>query len=245
MDLSKAFDCLPHEILLSKLSAYGLTNEVVLLLRSYLSGRKQQIKLNNMASSWSEIKNGVHQGSILGPLLFKVFINYIFYFLEHGILYSYAGDNTISLSSPDFDRLIQVLQKERLTLFNWFCVNCLQANPGKFQAIGVRKKTHDKNLTLKVSDIHIKCEDVVKLLGVDIDYQINFDQYTSNLCRKAGQQLNVLKRLSPFLSGLNKLTHFFILSFYLILIIVPLLDIFVQKVILKSQNSRSRIEICL
>ena len=90
----------------------------------------------------------------------------------------------------------------------------MQAVPGKFQEIGVWKKTHDKNFILKVSDAHIKCEYVVKLFGVDIDYQLNFDQHISNLCRKADQQLNVLKRLSPFLSRLNKLTifHAFILS---------------------------------
>ena len=68
----------------------------------------------------------------------------------------------------------------------------------KFQAIGVGKRTHDMNLTIIVSDTQINCEDVVKLLGVDIDYQLNFDHHIGNLCRKAGQQLNVLKRLSPF-----------------------------------------------
>ena len=123
MDLSKAFDCLPHKILLSKLSAYGLSDEAVLLLKSYLSDRKQRIKLNNIVSSWSEIKKGVPQGSILGPLLFNVFINDIFYFIEHGTLYNYADDNTISFSSPDFNRLIQVLQKESSTLINWFRIN--------------------------------------------------------------------------------------------------------------------------
>ena len=81
----------------------------MLLLKSYLSDRKQRIKLNNIVSSWSEIKKGVPQGSILGPLLFNVFINDIFYFIEHGTLYNYADDNTISFSSPDFNRLIQVL----------------------------------------------------------------------------------------------------------------------------------------
>ena len=112
MDLSKAFDCLPHDILLCKLSAYGLKDDAVKLLNSYLSGRKQQVKLNNIVSSWSEIKKGVPQGSILGPLLFNVFINDIFYFIEHGTLYNYADDNTISFCCPDFDRLIQVLQSE-------------------------------------------------------------------------------------------------------------------------------------
>ena len=101
MDLSKAFDCLPHKILLSKLSAYGLSDEAVLLLKRYLSDRKQRIKLNNIVSSWSEIKKGVPQGSILGPLLFNVFINDIFYFIEHGTLYNYADDNTISFRSDN------------------------------------------------------------------------------------------------------------------------------------------------
>ena len=78
MDLSRAFDCLPHKILLIKLSAYGLSDEAVILLKSYLSDLKQRIKLNNIASSWSEIKKGVLQGSILGQLLFNVFINDIF-----------------------------------------------------------------------------------------------------------------------------------------------------------------------
>ena len=144
MDLSKAFDCLPHDILLSKLSAYGLKNESVQLLNSYLSGRKQQVKLNNIVSSWSCIKKGVPLGSILGPLLFIVFINDIFYSIEHGTLYNYADDNTVSFSCPDFDRLIQILQSESQILINWFHNNCMQANPGKFQAIAAGERTFEK-----------------------------------------------------------------------------------------------------
>ena len=163
MDLSKAFDCLLHKILLSNLSAYGLSDEAVLLLKSYLSDRKQRIKLNTIVSSWSEIKKGVTQGSILGPLLFNVFINDIFYFIEHGTLYNYADDdNTIYFSSPEFNRLIQVLQKESSTLINWFHINCMQVNPEKVQAIGVGKRTYDMNLTIKVSNTQINCENVVK-----------------------------------------------------------------------------------
>ena len=64
--------------------------------------------------------------------------------------------------------------------------------------IAVGKRTFGKILVLKISDCEIKCEDVAKLLGVDIEYQLNFDQHISSLCRKAGHQLNVLKRLSPF-----------------------------------------------
>ena len=91
---------------------------------------------------------------------------------------------------------------------NWFHMNCMQANPDTFQVIAEEKRTYDKNLTVKVSGSEIKCEKIVKLLGVHIDYQLNFDNHISDLCRKADQQLNVLKRLSPYLSKLNKLTFF-------------------------------------
>ena len=156
------------------------------------------------------------------------------FYRSHITIYNYADDNTISFSSPDFNRLIQVLQIESSTLINWFRINCMQANPEKFQAIGVgKRRTHDMNLAIKVSDTQINCEDVVKLLGLDLDYQLNFDQLISNLCRKAGQQLNVLKRLSPFLSRLNKLT-IFILLYYLILITARLPGIFVLKVTPKN-----------
>jgi hypothetical protein len=82
MDLSKAFDCLPLAILLDKLSAYGVSDHSVSLLKSYLSNRKQQIKVNSVLSNWADIHKGVTQGSILGPLLFNVSINDIFLFIR-------------------------------------------------------------------------------------------------------------------------------------------------------------------
>ena len=94
MDLSKAFDCLPHNILLSKLAVYGLSSQSVKLLENDLTGRKQQIKLQGAVSGWQILQKGVPQGSIMGPLLFNIFINDIFYFIEHGTLYNYVDDNT-------------------------------------------------------------------------------------------------------------------------------------------------------
>jgi hypothetical protein len=88
--------------------------------------RKQQIKINGILSSWSDIQKGVPQGSILGPQLFNVFINDIFYFVKKGTLYNYADDNTLTYGHPDFNVLTSVLESESNVLINWFKVNKMQ-----------------------------------------------------------------------------------------------------------------------
>ena len=82
MDLSKVYDCLPHDLLIAKLEAYGLGNGSLNLLLDYLSFRKQRTKVGSAYNKWSKIRRGISQGSILGPLLFNIFINDIFMIIE-------------------------------------------------------------------------------------------------------------------------------------------------------------------
>ena len=175
MDLSKAFDCLPHDILICKLECYGLSKNSINLLTSYLSNRKQQIKVGNSVSSWANIIKGVPQGSILGPLLFNIFLNDIFYFIHRGTLYNYADDNTLSFCSSNFNELVEVLQEESNILIDWFTFNCMQANPDKFQAIAIGSKTSSRNPNFDIKNANIECDDIVKLLGVNLDSNLNFD----------------------------------------------------------------------
>ena len=153
-------------------------------------------------------------------MLFKIFINDIFYFIEYGTLYNYADDNTLSYVNDNYEKLIDILEKESSVLIDWFKFNCMQANPDKFQAIAVGNKTHAKTPVFKIESAEITCDKVVKLLGIVIDYQLNFNYHIKNICRKASQQLNVLKRIGCFLSKLNKLTifHTFILSYLIVVL---------------------------
>ena len=137
MDLSKAFDCLPHNLLLLKLEAYGLTKQYLNLLKNYLEEREQRVKVGGTYSKWSQLLKGVPQGSILGPVLF---INDIFPFVKDSTIYNHADDNTVSNCDNDIDVVTKTLENDSMELINWFSLNLMKANPDKFQAIAIGKK---------------------------------------------------------------------------------------------------------
>ena len=93
-DLSKAFGCLNHNLLIAKLAAYGFEYSALVFIYSYLTVRKHRTKVNNSFSTWMDIIAGIPQGSILGPLIFNIYLNDIFYFIDENKLANYADDNT-------------------------------------------------------------------------------------------------------------------------------------------------------
>ena len=115
------------ELLIAKLHAYGVGIPSLKLLHSYLTKRKQRVKLNGMYSSWSEILFGVPQGSILGPLLFNIFVQ----FFPDVDIANYADDNTPHLSNINLNKVLHDLEKNSNTLFKWFTDNLLKANLAK------------------------------------------------------------------------------------------------------------------
>ena len=129
MDLSKAFDCIPHDLLIGKMEAYGFSEDFLTFLYSFLKRRKQSVNINNVHSMFQMLLSGVPQGSFLGPLLFKVFINDLFYFIKDAQLLNFADNNIIATFSNNVDELITDLQKEPENARDWFPSNEMVVNP--------------------------------------------------------------------------------------------------------------------
>ena len=192
-DLSKAFNCLDHELLTAKLNTYGFTLPALRLIHDYLSNRKQRTKIDDNYSSWSEILFGVPQGSILGPLLFNIFLADLFFVLKDIDIASYADDSTPFIVENNIDNVIASLEQVSDALFNWFKNNRLKNNVDKCHVL----VSTNKPVGIKVGDYTIDNSECEKLLGVKIDVNLNFNDHISDLCKKASRKTSPLAR--PFL----------------------------------------------
>ena len=197
MDLSKAFDTINHELLIAKLDAYGFDKTALRIILDYLSGRMQRTKITNSFSAWLEILTGVPQGSILGPLLFNLYINDLFWQITNTHPCNFADDTSLSSFNIDLQELLLSLEKDALSVIIWFENNYMKLNSDKCHFL-IAANTHE-HLWLKVGESKIWESSEEKLLGVIIDKDLNFNTHLSNLCRKAGQKVSALARVSRFL----------------------------------------------
>ena len=199
-DLSKAFDCLSHDLLIAKLNAYGFSMAALRLVQNYLSNQKQRTKINTEYSSCKKLLFGVLKGSILGSLLFNVFLCDLFLMMNNTELASFSDDSTPYAVGNNIEELIVKLQNASKSLFQWFNYNQMKLNPDKCNFIC----STSKKVSLIVENKEINNSTHERLLGVKIDSKLSFNTRIDDICKKASLKLNALSRITPHLDVKKK-----------------------------------------
>ena len=201
MDLSKAFDTLNHDLLIAKLGAYGFETDTLRYMKSYLKNRKQRVRVNKTFIEWERITTGVQQGSILGPLIFNIFLNDVFLFVSSASLSNFVDDNTLYTFGDNLKKNKDNLRSSFDTVHQWFYENFMAPNAEKchFMCLG----NNTENETFLFHNILMKNSKEQKILGVTIDNKLNFKSHISELCKKASQKA-ALSRLSSYLHNSEK-----------------------------------------
>ena len=217
MNLSKAYDCLPHDFIIAKFEISHLSKTSLMLLLDCLEGQKQCVKIGSLQSFWSDVKRGVLQGSILGPLLFNVFIKDLLILLENCETCNFADGNTLYSRGMGFCGILENLKrnmKSRIAIQSKYHEKVIQnkftkANRGKFQVMILGKKQSNK-VKLKVNSVVINEKDTVKLLGITFDNKLIFIEHINNLCCNASYELYVLRRIKKYLTQDRQLSGCFL-----------------------------------
>ena len=189
MDLLKTFETLDHSLLLAKLRTYGSDTNSLSFIQSYLKNRIQRCKIEDDFSNWREITAGVPRSSILGPLLFNIFIDGFLLFVESSNVCNYADDNTVFAFGKTFDEV---------TTYHQGNYNLLVLNSDKchFMIFG----TPNTLPNFKCKNITIKSSASENRLGVIIDNKLDFTKDLNTVCKEPNLMLHALNTISRFFS---------------------------------------------
>ena len=201
IDLKKAFDTVNHKILLTKLEHYGIRGSLLKWFETYLTDRKQYVFFNGISSELASISCGVPQGSVLGPLLFLLYINDLPNISSKLNFFLFADDTNIYYESDNLKTLEKVLNTELKKLSQWLHVNRLALNVSKTNFVIFRstKKIVDHNVVLIMNRKAIEQKDHVKYLGILIDQHLSWKQQVSSVSKKICRGVGILIKLRSFL----------------------------------------------
>ena len=197
IDLQKAFDTVDHKILLSKLDHYGIRGVTNAWFESYLNDRTQSVFVNNSISSKIKIKYGVPQGSVLGPILFLIYINDLLNSIFFSDVFHFADDTSLLYSASSLSKIRKSLNLDLKSLQNWLNSNKISLNALKTQVVLFRHQNKPLNydLRLKINGVKLQISSFVSYLGVQLDCHLNWNLYTENLSLKLRRCIGILSRL--------------------------------------------------
>ena len=204
LNIKKCFDTIDHNILLKKLSKYGIINNELAWFQNYLADRSQIVACNGEVSGKEHVRIGVPQGSALGPFLFLIFINDLSQSVPGGYVNMFADDVMIYVTGKSINEIKSALQACVTGAFNWYTANRLSINSSKSNVmlIGSQRAIHTQSQELEIYLGDTKLEQVrsTRYLGIEVDCLFKWDCHVQNMCRSISGKLAMLSRLRPFMS---------------------------------------------
>jgi len=204
VDFQKAFDSVDHSLLLKKLHLYGCSEHSLCWFRSYLQGRSQHVCIKNVSSDTKPVICGVPQGSVLGPLLFLLFINDLpLHLSSESDLY--ADDTSVYVVGRDLSEIETKLNADMEKLNNWCIDNKIRINVNKTKCMLImtpqrRARLPDGRLNIKINNTAIPYCDGDKILGVYVNNSFDWSKHVSNVCTAINYRLSILRRIKAHLS---------------------------------------------
>ena len=208
LDFSKAFDTIEHNLLCKKLECYGIRGSVNNWFRSYLTSRQQYVQINSIKSNNSQISCGVPQGSVLGPLLFLIYINDMHKCTQLKLIH-FADDTTAFMSHNDINTLALTINTELENIDKWICANKLSLNASKSSFSLFTNKKTPSYPDILIRNSQIQRSPCQKFLGVQLDERLNFCNHINSVRLKLSRVVGILWKLSYFVpsSVLNTIYH--------------------------------------
>ena len=202
LDLSKAFDCINHTILINKLENHGIRGNCLKWFKNYLSNRLQYVTLNKINSKTIPIDTGIPQGTILGPLLFIIYMNDLK--TNHGTLISFADDTNLLYNDSNLQTLETKINQDLRQISNWLQINKLNLNVDKSKLLLFRKDTQKHNnqeLNLTINNNRIKEYTETNFLGVILQNNLKWDKQYQKISNKTSQLNYIINKLKHSLSS--------------------------------------------
>ena len=208
-DLSRAFDTIDHRILLRKLDYYGIRGSELAVFTSYLSHRSQYVFIDGRHSVSNFTYCGVPQGSVLGPLLFLIYMNDIFNVVKECSMFLFADDTSIFFSGNDLPLLNFNINLAMKKIEKWFSDNYLTLNTNKTNYMVFSKRRQPFNFSINLSSVSLDEVKEIKFLGIWLDKNLKWDYHTTSVSNKISRFLGLISRFSSFVSSSSMLAMYY------------------------------------